>query len=725
MAVRNQLAAVAKSDNVIEVNVSKEFSTKVLKTFRLYEGEKFLKNLKAVSQSESHSSNIYALLMDDFKFIPGKEYFIATEDNFYVPIDISYLAKTEAFEKKYRFDGALGTIYSKESTTFRVFSPFASVIILRLRRKGSDKTEAFEMNHDLENGVFSITIEGDLDEAKYVYGVKVFGVSYDVADPYSFALDSNSRHSYVIDPERVKAISLEEDKLPPFDDRTKAIIYECHVRDMTSKTSLRNKGTYQALSEEGLTTRDGNPIGLDYIASLGVTHVQLLPVLDYQSVNDDDPHSMYNWGYDPEFYFAPEGSYSSDPNDPYARVLELRTLASKFHKKGVRVIYDVVYNHVFSQDFNALSILVPNYYFRFNDNGTLSNGTGCGNDFESRKYMARKLIKESLLHLMDFYGADGYRFDLMGISDIETMKEAYEALSAKKPNIMFYGEGWDLMTNLPADQKASYYNAIKMPFAAFFNDRFRDITKGKSNESELGVPGYLLGDTNYRDGFKHVLLGSSVALSFAPLLASSNQSVNYVECHDNNTLFDKIKASRPDDTPEEIKKRIRLIDVAVLLASGIPFFHAGQEIGMTKDGKPNTYNAGDKLNGFDYQLLDENKDLYEFLKEAIQMKKKFIQEAGNEYDDINKHISFENLDKGALKVNYEFKDFSAYVIFNPSKESFMYPFEDYVNLIFNEAGDIDQSGFFIKMAIINALSVNIFMVDKRKQGHPTIEVRVG
>lgn len=712
MNIRGVISANAKKGGIIEVCVHKEFTPKIYKTFKIYKNQKFLKDLKFVSLSDSRSSRIYTLLFEGEEYTPGIEYSIVMEDNIYIPLDLSYLAKTREFEEKYRYDGELGAIYTKKKTTFRVFSPFGSMMILRIWRRGSDHIEAYEMQHDLSNGVFSLEISGDLEGAKYVYEVRIFGLTYEVNDPYAFALDSNSRHAYVIDLSKIKKIPLHEDKLPPISDRTEAILYECHVRDMTSKTCVPNKGTYEALTTEGYKTEDGLPIGIDYLSSLGVTHIQLMPVLDYQTINDNMPFESYNWGYDPYYFFAPEGSLSKDPEDPYQRVIELRNLISKLHEKGLRAVLDVVYNHTFSVDFNPLNILVPDYYYRFNDDGTYSNGSGCGNDIETRHYMARKLVIDSLVYALEVYGVDGFRFDLMGILDIETMRSAYDALCAKKKDFLFYGEGWDLWTALPFDQKASYFNSQKMPYLAFFNDRFRDVAKGKTNESELSVSGYLLGDTNYRDGFKHVVKGSAVTQSFTPLFSHYSQSVNYVECHDNNTLYDKIKIARPDDSEAEIDRRIKMIDIAVLFSAGIPFFHAGQEIGMSKEGHPNTYNAGDRLNGFDYDLLNQKKELYAFFKDACALKKKFIEAAGDSYLRLQEKIDFEDLQNGALRVNYHFGKTEYCIIFNPSKESFLYSFNEDAALIFTDAGNVENAHFNIKMAIVSALSVSIYALKR-------------
>lgn len=711
--------ASAKSASTIEVVASKQASPSALKVFRFYADEKPVLTLKPISVSESNSSFIYTFFYEDFHFIPGHSYHIVTESNFFIPIDISFLSQSEEFEKQYRYDGELGAIYTKEKTTFRVFAPFATNVTLKLKRKGNENLESYVMNHDFSDGIFEITLEGDFDEARYVYVVTLFGLGYTCFDPYSFSLDANARHSFVIDPEKVRAIPLHEEALPPFRHRDEAIIYECDVRDMTSLTSLKNKGTYAALSKEGLKSEEGMPIGLDYLSSLGVTHIQLQPVLDFQTIDEDDPSSSYNWGYDPLSYMAPEGSYALDPNSAYSRVNELRTLVSKLHQHGMRVTFDVVYNHMFSDYFNPLYILCPGYYFRKNADGSNSNGTGCGNDFESTHYMARKLILDSLLHLMDFYGADGFRFDLMGILDIDTVKQGYELCSKKKPELLYYGEGWDLWTALPGDKKASYYNADKMPYAAFFNDRFRDVVKGKSNDNEFSVPGYLLGDSAYRDGFKHVYLGSSVPLSFAPLFKSPLQSINYVECHDNHTLYDKIKAACPEASEAEMEKIIKLNIIATLMSCGIPYFHAGEEIGASKKGIGNSYNSGDEINGFDYSLLAKKQDLFHYFQDAIAFKKKFIELAGDEYEDLIHHVTFEDLPDGALKITYDLKKANIYVVFNPSKMSFMIDFDDYASLVFNETGFFRNSPFYIHLGIINALSCNIFIEKKEDQSYKT------
>ncbi len=712
--MNHTFTAVARSQKVLEISVDKEFCSNKLSKFYLYIDGKRITELTSVSQSESHSSRIYTFMLKNSPFLVGKKYEVVTEQNYFIPVDISFLALDDAFEEKYRYDGELGAIYTKKKTTFRVYSPFATRIILIIRRKDASDEETFVMKKDSSTGVFEIVVDGDLDETKYIYEAEIFSKIHRVVDPYAYSLSSNSRSAYVINPDKVKKMDDHHTSLPHFTDVTDAIIYECSVRDMTSLSGRADSGTYDALALEGLRSKDGMPMGMDYLSSLGVSHIQLMPVLDFQTVNDDNRKGSYNWGYDPMFYFAPEGSYCENPEDPYDRVLALRRLVSTFHKNGLRVNLDVVYNHVYSEKFNSLSVLVPKYYFRYNQDGSLSNGTGCGNDIESRKYMARKLIIDSLLHAIDFYDVDGFRFDLMGILDVDTINMGYEACKKVKEDVMFYGEGWDLWTALPTDKKASSFNSSKMPNVAFFNDRFRDVAKGRSSSSELSVKGYLLGDGYYIDGFKHVMMGSCYPLAFPPMLSSYRQSINYVECHDNNALYDKIKIACPDETEADIEKRIKMLTMAILFAAGIPFFHQGQEIGHSKNGKPNTYNTGDKDNGFDYDLLSERKELYSFFLQAIDLKKRFIKEMGEYYSDVPSHMTFVNLEKGALRIDYQTPNSMVSFVYNPSNESIMCDFGDYVRLIFNDTGSVEESEFFIRLAIVPTRTVSVFL--KKKTG---------
>ncbi len=706
------LLATAKSDNVIEVTISKDFYISPKKVFSLFENDKFIMDIIPVSQSESQSTFIYTLIIHDFVYVPGKKYEIKTSENYFIPLDISYLAQSEGFEKKYRFDGALGAIYSSKKTTFRVFSPFAEAMLLKIKRKDSETREIFEMIPDRETGVFSYEVSGDLDEASYLFTITIFGETKDVVDPYAYSLGTNSKIAYVINPKKVKQIKTNRELLPSFTEPLSAVIYECFVRDMTSKTSLEDKGTFNALSRDGLTDKKGNPIGIDYISSLGVSHVQLGPVLDFHTIDEQRPSTAYNWGYDPYFFFALEGSYSSDPADPYARVKEFKNLVSSLHAKGLRVLLDVVYNHVFCVEFNSLNLLVPKYYFRTDNNGNNSNGSGCGNDIESRHYMARKLIIDSLLHLIDFFDADGFRFDLISILDVDTVNLIVKEVKKKRPDALIYGEGWNLPTALPGDKKSDIGNSYQLKDVAFFNDRFRDIVKGST--SSLGLKGYLSGDTNYIDGFKHVYLGSAIALAFAPLFATPLQSINYVECHDNHTLYDKLSVCCKDETQEEIFKRIKMINAAVAFSSGISFFHQGQEVGLSKGGQGNSYNAGDEVNGFDYQTAYHRNSLLLFFKDVIAFKKRFFGMIDN-LNEIDKHISFENLAYNAIKINYIYPDFEAYFIFNPTKNSFTYNFDDYVNLVFTDAGNVEHNDYYIRLAIISGLSLNIFIKNKRNK----------
>ena len=712
MSIQNLVQVKAIDKDTIKIFVKKDFYLVSKTDFRLYVDRKFVKNLTPTSVNEISSSCVITFEDLNIDYKPGISFEIATKDNYFFSIDFSYMAQSDEFENKYKYDGQLGSIYSKSHTTFRVYAPFATRLLLNIQKENS-KLEVYMMEQNLDNGVFSLTLNGDYEKAKYTYIVTNFGVTSETCDPYSFSLSSNGRESFVIDPKKVLEIPTNDEFLSEFIEPTKAIIYECSVRDMTSLTKLENKGTYKCLSDTASLTKE--MIGINYIASLGVSHVQLLPTMDFSSVDEDNPKDSYNWGYDPNSYFAPEGSYALNPNDPYSRIFELRNLIASFHKRGLRVIQDVVYNHVYSTMNNMLNVLVPGYYLRRTLDGNLSNGSGCGNDIESRIYMARKLIIDSLVHYIKFYDVDGFRFDLMGILDIDTINKAKSICNKKKKNLLFYGEGWDLWTALDSSEKASMNNSSKLLGIGFFNDRFRDIVKGKTGENDLGVCGYLSGDTNYIDGFKHVMLGSCKPLAFAPLFLVPDQSINFVECHDNHTLFDKLSKACIDDSEDEILRRVKMIEMSILLACGVPFIHAGQEIGMSKKGYGNTYNMGDEYNGFNYNLLKERKSMVEFFKDGIKLRR-FIEECSNtSFENLASKISFENLDFNALLMTFDLNKVKIHVIFNPTKNSFMYTFPDYVKLIFNENGDVSNQDCYVEMAIINALGCFAFLENKEEK----------
>ena len=713
--MEEKLSAIYRN-NILELNIPLNFYLSDSREFRIFKEEECLITISSNSRVQSNNSFILFFDLKDIVFIPGIEYFLVTKDNFYVPIDFSFIAINNAeFEKKYRYDGKLGLTYSKEKSTFRLFSPFASQIILVIQKNGSKNKQSFIMNHNLENGIFDVTILGDYEKAKYHFLVTMFSLTHKVIDPYSYSTDANARNSFVIDIEKIKSIPSNSEYLDEYQGYTSSIIYEMNVRDMTSLTNIKNKGTYLGLIEHN-NTQDGIKVGIDYLSAIKPTHVQIQPILDFQTIDELSPSSSYNWGYDPLLYFSVEGSYSTNPNDPYARLKEAKMMVSALHKSKIRVILDVVYNHVFSAIYNPLSILVPNYYYRFNKDLSLSKGSGCGNELETRNYMVRKLVVDSTLHFVSLFDIDGYRFDLVSLLDIETLNLLAKKVKSIKKNFIFIGEGWLLNSALRSEEAGSMQNADYLPDYAFFNDRFRDVVKGGSSESSLHIQGYLLGDTNYFDGFKHCFLGSTNSIAFAPLFKKESQSVNFVECHDNYTLYDKIKCAIPDVGDEEIFKRIKMINTAVIFSSGIPFIHMGQEIGLSKNMDGNTYNAGDRLNGFDYSLASNRKEMLDFFVSLVKLKKDFISLAGKEYQKINEITYFDSLPGGAIKITYAFKKCNYYLIFNPTREMFMYSFDEKVDhLLSSDSNDkLIQGKLFLTK--ISPISVNIFKSKGNKNG---------
>jgi pullulanase len=392
-----------------------------------------------------------------------------------------------------------------------------------------------------------------------------------------------------------------------------------------------NKGKYLGFTETGTQNGHGQSTGIDHIAELGVTHVHLLPAFDFFTVDESKPDlPQFNWGYDPLNYNAPEGSYSTNPIDGKVRIREFKEMVLSMHKKGLRVVMDVVYNHTGKTYDSGFDLLVPGYYYRqWEKDGKYSNASGCGNETASDRTMVRKFIVESVVYWVKEYHIDGFRFDLMAIHDMETMNQVAAALHAIDPSIIIYGEGWTAGDSpLPERYRALKKNAYKMKGVAVFSDDIRDAVKGSVFEDKS--TGFASGATDMTEMVKFgiVAAGEHPQINFAkvkytkePYTKSPSEVINYVSCHDNQTLYDKLKISRPDATEEQIVKMHKLANTIVLTSQGIPFLHAGVEMKRTKKGEHNSFNKPDSINEINWEWKYENRELVEYYTDLIAMRK--------------------------------------------------------------------------------------------------------
>ena len=570
------------------------------------------------------------------KEVLGKPFYLKSADK-KITIDILDAIKFDKFDFHYSYlEDDLGATYNKDYTKFVLWAPLASKVILRI------KNEEYELRRT-EHGVYRTIVSGDLSGELYDYKLIINDKEVIATDPYAKSTNTNSDKSAVIDLTKLE-MDMYDEKLPKMNSYCEAIIYEAHVRDMTilNETNIVNKGKYLGLCEKGVTTKGGNPAGIDYIASLGVSHLQLLPVLDFATV-DDTNSSQYNWGYDPLNFFALEGSYATDPEDPYCRMKEFKRLVATAHRSGLRVNLDVVYNHVYQLDRFSANKITPNYFFRF-ENGKLANHSGCGNDFASERPMARKIILDSLKFIAKTYDIDGYRFDLMGLIDLETISQAEKMLHSYKSDFMIYGEGWNMYpVSKYTKEFANMDNFHKLPRVAFFNDRYRNILKGLGDKSELSESGFLMGNPNFMEGFKFIYKAGTEKTIYPILFDNYAQSLNYVECHDNSTLGDVILDTLTNE--DDLAKYVKLFNKVLLLSPGIVFIHMGQEFGQSKFGQSNTYNLGDYYNAFDYQELDERIAEVNSLRNYIKIRKSIPLFKEEDPAIINPKISFENIEK--------------------------------------------------------------------------------
>ena len=521
------------------------------------------------------------------------------------------LYSSAEFEAEFTYEGNdLGATWSEESTTFRVWAPTADQVWVHIFRGGIagkyDRLERLEMKPDVQ-GTWVLTVAGDLNGFYYTYGVEVDGKKHEVCDPYARTTGVNGQRGMIIDLDSTDPEGWENDVDPHYDDNiTDAIIYELHVRDLSSDSSsgIQNVGKFLGLTERGTTNADGVPTGLDHIINLGVTHLHLLPSYDYASVDETTlEENDFNWGYDPVNYNVPEGSYSTDPYHGEVRVKEFKQMVKTLHDNGVSVIMDVVYNHVYNAEDFCYNKLVPGYFSRITENGVYSNGSACGNDTASERSMVKKYIVDSVVYWADEYHIDGFRFDLAGLLDTETINACIEAVHETHPNVIFYGEGWNMNTDVTKEgyTMATQANSTETPKFAYFSDFVRDSLRGSnSNASQTG---FVAGGGGFASAIRDTFLGKSTWCK------SPSQTVNYASCHDGYTLYDRLYLSTKDKTLEERIRMNNLAAAVVLTSQGIPFFQAGEEMLRSKPTAEgfdhNSYDSSDEINSIKWDTLSD------------------------------------------------------------------------------------------------------------------------
>ena len=518
---------------------------------------------------------------------------------------------TSAFESLYTYEGDdLGATWTAEQTTFKVWAPTADTVWVNLYESGTEGTddliERIDMVTDV-SGTWVAVKNGDLNGVYYTYTVVTGDVVAEACDPYARTTGVNGKRAMVIDLDSTDPVGWENDKIPHTSGNiTDAVIYELHVRDLSSDPSsgITQTGKFLGLIQTGTTNADGIPTGLDHIKNLGVTHIHLLPSYDYASVDETNPEAAFNWGYDPVNYNVPEGSYSTDPYHGEVRVKEFKQMVMGLHEAGIGVILDVVYNHVYDAGSFCFNNIVPGYFSRIDQNGVYSNGSICGNDTASERSMVRKYIVDSVKYWADEYHLDGFRFDLLGLIDVQTVNEIIEEVHKTHPHIIFYAEGWNMGTEVTKEDVtlATQANSKETPGMAYFSDMIRDAVRGSN--SNASKTGYAAGAGGFASNVKDSFLGN-------PTWAKNPcQVVNYVSCHDGYALYDRLMLSTADRTEEERVRMNNLAAAIVMTSQGTPFFQAGEEMLRSKplpEGgyDHNSYKSPDSINSIKWDTLSD------------------------------------------------------------------------------------------------------------------------
>ena len=566
----------------------------------------------------------------------------------------------------------LGMDYHKEKASFKIWSPFAekAEIIFFKTATGNDIIESLELERGID-GTWLRIINRDLKNLYYVFRVKMNGEWLNaVPDPYAKAVGTNGKRAMVLDLKDTDPFLWEQDHSPVFSSRnnlpntlgglpTDAVIYEMHVRDLSIDMSsgINGKGKFLGLSERGTKNKEGLSTGLDHLKELGVTHIHLLPSYDFYSIDESRLNiPQYNWGYDPLNYNTPEGSYSTNPENGAVRIKEFKTMVAAMHKSGLRVVMDVVYNHTMLNQDSYFNQLVPGYYYRQKSDGSFSDASACGNETASERPMMRKFMLESLKYWVQEYHIDGFRFDLMGIHDIETMNLVSAELHQIKPDILLYGEGWTAGSSpIPDTLRALKKNVNLLEGIAVFSDDLRDGIKGSVFDHKDN--GFATGKADMEESIRFGIVASckhpqldysKVNYSKAPYANSPSQVISYCECHDNHVLWDKILISSNGADSLQRRDMQKLALSIVLTSQGISFLHAGTEFLRTKNEVENSFKSSDSINAIDWSLKSKNKDVFDYVKALIEMRKTHLAFRLTSQQEIAEILTFNKDDEPGI-----------------------------------------------------------------------------
>jgi len=553
----------------------------------------------------------------------------------------------------------LELLVDNTGTHFKLWSPAASQARVNIYNDGHTGSASFTipMSYQPATGTWIASLPGKQLYGKfYTFQIEKEGRWLpETPGVWPKAVGVNGKRAAIIDLASTDPAGWENDHGPAVSNFTDVILYEMHHRDMSIHPSsgIANKGKFLALTEHGTLSPDSLSTGIDHLKELGITHVHILPSYDYNSVDETNlPANTYNWGYDPQNYNVPEGSYSTNPSDPAIRIREMKLMIQALHAAGIGVVMDVVYNHTAENDGSNFELTAPGYYHRHWDDGRYSDASGCGNETASERQQMRNFIVNSVKYWAEEYHIDGFRFDLMAIHDTETMNEVARELKKIRPDIFVYGEGWTAGDSpLPVDRRALKENVSAMQDVAVFSDDMRDAVKG--HYSDAADRGFATGKPGLEETVKIGIVAATAhpqvnyalgANSTRPYATSPEMIVNYVSCHDDLTLTDKLRKSMPEATDSARMRAARLAQTIVFTSQGTPFMFAGEEIFRDKKGVHNSYSSPDSVNAIDWTLKSTHHDQFEYYRSLIALRKAHPAFRLTTAEDIARHLVFDKID---------------------------------------------------------------------------------